>query len=78
MIKVGLCRLQYCFLKLSTIVSKCATYKQMLVLKYVPVCYGEDCAALKLLPDGGLDEVVGLQVNGRRRLVQYEHLGRLL
>ena len=42
------------------------------------MCYGEDCAALKLLPDGGLDEVVGLQVNGRRGLVQYKHLESFL
>ena len=47
--------------------------REMLVLKYVPVSDGEDCAAFELLPDGGLDEVVGLQVDGRRRLVQYEH-----
>ena len=34
---------------------------------------GQDRAVGKFLPDGGLDEVVGLQVDGRRRLVQYEH-----
>ena len=41
---------------------------------HVPVSDGEDCAAFELLPDGGLDEVVRLQVNGRRGLVQDEHL----
>ena len=35
---------------------------------------GQNSAVGKLLPDRGLDEVVRLQVDGRRRLVQYEHL----
>lgn len=43
----------------------------------VPVCDGEYGAAVELLPDGGLDEVVRLQVNGRRGLVQDEHLERI-
>ena len=30
--------------------------------------------ASSLLPDGGLHQVVGLQVHRRRRLVQHEHL----
>ena len=42
----------------------------------VPVCDGEDCASLELLPDGGLDQVVRLQVDGRRGLVENEHLER--
>ena len=40
----------------------------------VPVCDGEDCASLELLPDGCLDEVVRLKVDGRRGLVENEHL----
>lgn len=35
-----------------------------------PVSYGEDGAVLKLGADGGLDEVVGLQVDSSRGLVQ--------
>ena len=31
---------------------------------------GEDGAVLKLCPDGGLDEVVRLQVDGSRGLIQ--------
>lgn len=40
-----------------------------------PVRYGEDSAVLKLGADGGLDEVVGLQVDGSRGLVQDEDPG---
>ena len=36
---------------------------------------GDDCAVLELRPDGGLDEVVCLQVDGGRGLVQDYHLG---
>ena len=39
-----------------------------------PVGDGEDGAAGELGADGGLDEVVGLQVDGRGRLVQDEDL----
>ena len=40
----------------------------------VPVCDGEDCASLELLPDGGLDQVVRLKINSRRGLVENENL----
>lgn len=35
-----------------------------------PMCDGQHCAVLKLGADGGLDEVIGLQVNGSCSLVQ--------
>ena len=35
----------------------------------------ENCALLKLHPDGALDEVICLQVHGRRGLVQNQDLG---
>ena len=41
------------------------------------MCDGEYGAAVELLPDCGLDEVVRLQVNGCRGLVQDEHLERI-
>ena len=36
---------------------------------------GEHGAVGELCPDGGLDQVVRLQVHGRRRLVQHQDLG---
>ncbi len=40
-----------------------------------PVGDGQHRTTLELLPDGGLDEVVRLQVDGGSGLVQDEHLG---
>jgi hypothetical protein len=34
----------------------------------------DDLPALELCPDGGLNEVVCLQIHGSRRLVQYQNL----
>ena len=42
-----------------------------------PVRDGDDGTVLELCPDGLLDEVVGVHVDRRRRLVEHEHLGVL-
>ena len=36
---------------------------------------GEDGAFAELLPDSGLDQVIGLQIDGRCRFIQDEDLG---
>ena len=42
-----------------------------------PVRDGDDGTVLELCPDGLLNEVVGVHVDRRRRLVEHEHLGVL-
>ena len=43
-------------------------------LDIVPVCNCEHGAVVELLPDGGLDQVVCLEVDRGRGLVQDQHL----
>lgn len=35
---------------------------------------GEDSTIVELCPDGGLNEVIGFQVHGRRGLIQHKDL----